>query len=408
MPKFTPLLGTLASFGLASPANATVYGIKSTAPHVAVASSAPAHLFQVEEDGSNFVDHGPITLNGAQIDVDGLAIHHDRLLAWQIGGGLSTLLELDPTSAVATAIGAPIAGDIRGGVSFDLMGGLWVADAANDRLFTVDPTTGQPAGPFVPLTLDGLPFDLSDQTDLAFEGDGTLYLASATSLYEVEPSTGVLTWLAAQPFLGLGLGSAGLAASTRAPALLYVYDVNGGDDLLTYDTQNAFTLSDLLLSIIPTFNSGRGDLAAVVEAFDDDGDGVPDLIDSCPAAPNVDQADYDGDGVGDACDTHPWVILSGACPGLMDFTVTRLTPGASAYVLGSSAMANPGVQVPSGPCAGAASNLSAAGFSVLAVIPTGATGDFSRQVTIPAAWCGQKVIQLFDPGTCAFSNPVSL
>jgi hypothetical protein len=36
---------------------------------------------------------------------------------------------------------------------------------------------------------------------------------------------------------------------------------------------------------------------------DGDGDGVPDLIDDCPATPNPNQADADGNGIGDACDS---------------------------------------------------------------------------------------------------------
>ncbi|MEE8170683.1 MAG: thrombospondin type 3 repeat-containing protein, partial [Phycisphaerae bacterium] len=36
---------------------------------------------------------------------------------------------------------------------------------------------------------------------------------------------------------------------------------------------------------------------------DQDGDGVIDLLDNCPAVANADQADANGDGVGDACDT---------------------------------------------------------------------------------------------------------
>jgi len=38
------------------------------------------------------------------------------------------------------------------------------------------------------------------------------------------------------------------------------------------------------------------------DAADEDGDGVPDRLDLCPADPNPDEVDQDGDGVGDACD----------------------------------------------------------------------------------------------------------
>ncbi|HXH91979.1 MAG TPA: GDSL-type esterase/lipase family protein [Thermoanaerobaculia bacterium] len=38
---------------------------------------------------------------------------------------------------------------------------------------------------------------------------------------------------------------------------------------------------------------------------DQDGDGIPDACDNCPATSNVSQTDTDGDGIGDACDPCP-------------------------------------------------------------------------------------------------------
>ena len=38
---------------------------------------------------------------------------------------------------------------------------------------------------------------------------------------------------------------------------------------------------------------------------DDDGDGIPNGQDNCPAIPNPDQSDADGDGVGDVCEDSP-------------------------------------------------------------------------------------------------------
>jgi hypothetical protein len=45
---------------------------------------------------------------------------------------------------------------------------------------------------------------------------------------------------------------------------------------------------------------------------DDDGDGVADGMDNCPARPNGDQHDEDRDALGDACDPCPHVAGDGA------------------------------------------------------------------------------------------------
>lgn len=46
-------------------------------------------------------------------------------------------------------------------------------------------------------------------------------------------------------------------------------------------------------------------VADAVTGHDEDGDGVPDIIDVCPHVPDPDQLDSDGDGIGDACDPEP-------------------------------------------------------------------------------------------------------
>jgi hypothetical protein len=43
----------------------------------------------------------------------------------------------------------------------------------------------------------------------------------------------------------------------------------------------------------------------VISSVDTDDDGLADLEDNCPAAPNQDQVDFDADGVGDVCDNCP-------------------------------------------------------------------------------------------------------
>jgi hypothetical protein len=51
---------------------------------------------------------------------------------------------------------------------------------------------------------------------------------------------------------------------------------------------------------------------------DSDGDGILDLVDNCPAAPNASQADFDDDGRGDACEAGAFLAdadLSGRVDG---------------------------------------------------------------------------------------------
>ena len=72
-----------------------------------------------------------------------------------------------------------------------------------------------------------------------------------------------------------------------------------------------FGVALVLLTAAGCGRFGFGERTASVDAtdgvvacgtHDEDGDGVPDACDVCPATADADQADADGDGVGDACD----------------------------------------------------------------------------------------------------------
>lgn len=60
----------------------------------------------------------------------------------------------------------------------------------------------------------------------------------------------------------------------------------------------ALLAAPLLLAWVP----GVAPATALACPADDDGDGVCNDLDNCPADPNADQADFDGDLAGDVCD----------------------------------------------------------------------------------------------------------
>ena len=242
------------------------YGLKSLAPGGSIPSAAPTHLFRFDDNtpGSVF-DIGVVRLNGQDIDADALAWSATHgLLAFQLGGAAapaSSLLSIDSTTAVATPIGSPLAErDIRGAV-FTAAGDLWVADAAQDQLLKIDPATAGILAT-VNLAVPGAVFDLSTVTDIAERSDGSLYLTSLYDVYTVDVTTGVLTLEHAFPDILNAL--AGASFSTDGPDnILFGYEVNYSDDIYCYDVDGGFSRTNFQTNIIPSFNSGRGDLATV-------------------------------------------------------------------------------------------------------------------------------------------------
>ena len=60
-------------------------------------------------------------------------------------------------------------------------------------------------------------------------------------------------------------GIAGIAFSQDTKGVLHAYDINLEDDIFSYSVDAAFARSTIETNIIPSFNSGRGDLAALLK-----------------------------------------------------------------------------------------------------------------------------------------------
>ena len=94
-------------------------------------------------------------------------------------------------------------------------------------------------------------------------------VSDVNTFYQLDPGSGVLTLQYVDEIAGTdGFTNAiaGLAYSKAAanPDQLFAYDVNGYEDIFTYDPGNSFARAYLFATIIPNFNAGRGDLAAQI------------------------------------------------------------------------------------------------------------------------------------------------
>jgi hypothetical protein len=154
----------LTLLALAPSISAEVWGVKTLGPN----SDPPSTLFRFSADGTSFTILGIITLEGVQVELDGLAVDAGgTLFAYVAGNASCQLITIDPTSAVATAVGAPLSGREIRGAAFDRDGTLVGLDFISGAIVRVDPATGLPIAPDMPLTLEGERFVPPFSTDLA-------------------------------------------------------------------------------------------------------------------------------------------------------------------------------------------------------------------------------------------------
>ncbi len=263
------MLAILAIVSLCAPARGAIWGVKSHDP----ITQPPVTLFHFAENGVAFNTVGVVHNGTQQIDVDGLAMSPQAdLYGFEVNSGGSTLVRISKTTASASSVGPVLPGmNIRGAV-FCISGKLAALDATSNKLVCVNPSTGELIGSALSLTLNGQPFDVPDCTDIAQRADGLLLIAggAGNTIYSMDAATGKLSELFTDPNpdeQGYLLFIAGLAFSRSASLFgtLFAYDVSMTDDIFAYDTEALFARTTLFPDIIPSYNAGRGDLAAQLD-----------------------------------------------------------------------------------------------------------------------------------------------
>jgi len=251
---------------------AVLYGVKSA--ENSGGSAPPTLLFKSNVDGTDLVSLGAVTLNGSDIEVDGLAASPIYgLLGFQQTTAGSRLLQIDPVTAVATPVAPSAFNFVIRGAAFFANGDLWGVDLENKALVQIAPATGTELDR-VELMLQSLPFAPSAYTDITQRSDGQVLLVSERDFYAVDMTSGDLTLLftdnqiepapgsVAPPTL-VGAVVVGSLGSERLVAL----DSEGefSDDLYTYDLEAAFSRTVAVVNVLPQLDAGRGDLALMIQ-----------------------------------------------------------------------------------------------------------------------------------------------
>lgn len=256
----------ITRLALSLPGANGVWGLKTQDP----ISQAPTTLFHFDEIGANFRELGRVTLAGTDIEADGLAMSpNGGLFAFQVDAvGGSRLLALNSTSAVASVVGPVLTGRNIRGATFTLSGRLLAFDFARAELIEVNPASGVVVGAAVPLAIDLNAGTAGDLTELP---DGSLVFAYSQSLYRLDPRSGTLGLMLtdnaplADGYLPYCSGIVCVPGSDPADKL-FCFETSGNDDVYQYLPSTGFARTQLYDDIVPSYNAGRGDLAALPAA----------------------------------------------------------------------------------------------------------------------------------------------
>ncbi len=257
----------ISRLALSIPGANGVWGLKTHDPN----SQPPTTMFYFDENGANYLELGRVTLAGAEIEADGLAMPPaGGLFVFQVdAAGGSRLLALNSTTAVASVVGPVLPGRNVRGATFTLSGRLLAFDFAAKELIEVSPASGLEIGPAVPLSANlALIHTGGDLTQMP---DGSLLFAYNEFVYRLDPRTGTLVPIYEDkaPLLDGNIPfCCGIAcAPGSAPAnKVFGYEATMYDDVYQYLPSSGFARTQLYNNVVPSYNAGRGDLAALPAA----------------------------------------------------------------------------------------------------------------------------------------------
>ncbi len=238
----------------------TIYGLKSTA-NPSQSSIAPARLFSFDGSSGAVTDIAWVTYQGQTVDADGLAFGEDRLFGFLLDPNGSRLVDLDRGTGVATSLAYFQGAQMRGATYRD--GNLYALDVMENvhrNLATIDLSTY--GATFVPIDTR-----IANGDDLDFDASGTLWVAESNAFHTLDPITGALTFVSADGVVqpdGASVYNVGFAFDESLPGRAVTLEANGTDDLNSYLMPSPLR-TGLNQHIYPSFNAGRGDLAAVPE-----------------------------------------------------------------------------------------------------------------------------------------------